>query len=101
MLSCLLTNLRMSFFFSVKYFLGYSADEMTGRSWYSLVHPEELSLSADSHRSLSKYTVHCRKNLYCNIVEMARGHENKFKISKTKLFNIFFYNKCLSWSFYS
>ncbi|XP_040906270.1 neuronal PAS domain-containing protein 4-like [Toxotes jaculatrix] len=37
---------------SVFYFLGYSAEEMTGRSWYSLIHPEDLSLSADSHRSL-------------------------------------------------
>ncbi|XP_051234839.1 neuronal PAS domain-containing protein 4-like [Dicentrarchus labrax] len=37
---------------SVLYFLGYSAEEMTGRSWYSLVHPEDLSSSADSHRSL-------------------------------------------------
>ncbi|XP_023135224.3 neuronal PAS domain-containing protein 4-like [Amphiprion ocellaris] len=37
---------------SVLYFLGYSADELTGRSWYSLVHPEDLSLTADSHKSL-------------------------------------------------
>ncbi|XP_044070780.1 neuronal PAS domain-containing protein 4-like isoform X2 [Siniperca chuatsi] len=37
---------------SVLYYLGYSAEEMTGRSWYSLVHPEDLSLSADSHKSL-------------------------------------------------
>ncbi|KAG7999960.1 Neuronal PAS domain-containing protein 4-like, partial [Nibea albiflora] len=37
---------------SALYFLGYSAEEMTGRSWYSLVHTEDLSLSADSHRSL-------------------------------------------------
>ncbi|XP_047198364.1 neuronal PAS domain-containing protein 4-like [Hippoglossus stenolepis] len=37
---------------SVLYYLGYSADEMTGRSWYSLVHPDDLSLSADSHRSI-------------------------------------------------
>ncbi|XP_034407394.1 neuronal PAS domain-containing protein 4-like [Cyclopterus lumpus] len=37
---------------SVIYFLGYSPEELTGRSWYSLVHPEDLSLSADSHRSL-------------------------------------------------
>ncbi|XP_070772712.1 neuronal PAS domain-containing protein 4-like [Enoplosus armatus] len=37
---------------SVLYCLGYSAEEMAGRSWYSLVHPEDLSLSADSHRSL-------------------------------------------------
>ncbi|KAK2922079.1 hypothetical protein Q8A73_001564 [Channa argus] len=39
---------------SVLYFLGYSVDEMMGRSWYSLVHPEDLSSSADSHRSLVK-----------------------------------------------
>nr|XP_020452535.1 neuronal PAS domain-containing protein 4-like [Monopterus albus] len=37
---------------SVLYLLGYSADEMTGQSWYSLVHPEDLSISADSHRRL-------------------------------------------------
>ncbi|XP_029305989.1 LOW QUALITY PROTEIN: neuronal PAS domain-containing protein 4-like [Cottoperca gobio] len=37
---------------SVLYFLGYSAEELTGRSWYSLVHPEDLSLSAECHRSL-------------------------------------------------
>ncbi|XP_038592756.1 neuronal PAS domain-containing protein 4-like [Micropterus salmoides] len=37
---------------SVSYCLGYSGEEMTGRSWYSLVHPEDLSASADSHRSL-------------------------------------------------
>uniref|UniRef100_A0A3P8UBP2 PAS domain-containing protein n=1 Tax=Amphiprion percula TaxID=161767 RepID=A0A3P8UBP2_AMPPE len=43
-------------FFSVLYFLGYSADELTGRSWYSLVHPEDLSLTADSHKSLSACT---------------------------------------------
>uniref|UniRef100_A0A665WNP7 Neuronal PAS domain protein 4 like n=1 Tax=Echeneis naucrates TaxID=173247 RepID=A0A665WNP7_ECHNA len=34
------------------YYLGYSAEELIGRSWYSLVHPEDLSSSADSHRSL-------------------------------------------------
>ncbi|XP_037546737.1 neuronal PAS domain-containing protein 4-like [Nematolebias whitei] len=39
---------------SVLFLLGYSADEMSGRSWYSLVHPEDLSLAADSHRSLIK-----------------------------------------------
>lgn len=49
----------MCFFFSVLYFLGYPAEEITGRSWYGLVHPEDLSLSADSHRSLSKFTAQC------------------------------------------
>ncbi|XP_034040921.1 neuronal PAS domain-containing protein 4-like [Thalassophryne amazonica] len=37
---------------SVLYFLGYSAEEMTGRLWYSFVHPEDLSSCADSHKSL-------------------------------------------------
>uniref|UniRef100_A0A672J763 Neuronal PAS domain-containing protein 4-like n=1 Tax=Salarias fasciatus TaxID=181472 RepID=A0A672J763_SALFA len=36
----------------VLYLLGYPAEEMTGQSWYGLVHPEDLSSSADSHRSL-------------------------------------------------
>uniref|UniRef100_H3D7D1 Neuronal PAS domain protein 4 n=1 Tax=Tetraodon nigroviridis TaxID=99883 RepID=H3D7D1_TETNG len=37
---------------SVLHLLGYSNVEMEGRSWYSLVHPEDLSSSAGSHRSL-------------------------------------------------
>ncbi|XP_042358571.1 neuronal PAS domain-containing protein 4-like [Plectropomus leopardus] len=45
---------------SVLYFLGYSAEEMTGRSWYSLVHPEDLCLSADSHRNLMKADEGCQ-----------------------------------------
>nr|XP_040034636.1 neuronal PAS domain-containing protein 4-like [Gasterosteus aculeatus aculeatus] len=39
---------------SASCFLGYSTEEMAGRSWYSLVHPDDLSLSADSHRSLMR-----------------------------------------------
>ncbi|XP_068184033.1 neuronal PAS domain-containing protein 4-like [Antennarius striatus] len=37
---------------SVLYFLGYSAEDLIGRSWYSLVHPEDLSSSAASHTNL-------------------------------------------------
>ncbi|XP_049592572.1 neuronal PAS domain-containing protein 4-like [Syngnathus scovelli] len=37
---------------SVLYLMGYSAEEMVGRSWYNLVHPEELSLSVNHHRRL-------------------------------------------------
>uniref|UniRef100_UPI0037E9A14F neuronal PAS domain-containing protein 4-like n=1 Tax=Semicossyphus pulcher TaxID=241346 RepID=UPI0037E9A14F len=37
---------------SVLYFLGFSAEELSGRSWYSLIHPGDLSLCADAHRSL-------------------------------------------------
>lgn len=44
-----------SFSFSVLYFLGYSNEEMEGQSWYSLVHPEDLSSLAESHQSLGEY----------------------------------------------
>ncbi|XP_070999827.1 neuronal PAS domain-containing protein 4-like [Oncorhynchus clarkii lewisi] len=37
---------------SVVFYLGYSSEELIGRSWYSLLHPEDLSLSAYSHKSL-------------------------------------------------
>lgn len=40
---------------SVLYFLGYSNEEMEGRSWYSLVHPEDLSSSTEFHQHLGKY----------------------------------------------
>ncbi|XP_055790579.1 neuronal PAS domain-containing protein 4-like isoform X2 [Salvelinus fontinalis] len=36
----------------VVFYLGYSSEELIGRSWYSLLHPEDLSLSAYSHKSL-------------------------------------------------
>ncbi|XP_010787785.1 neuronal PAS domain-containing protein 4-like isoform X1 [Notothenia coriiceps] len=37
---------------SVLYFLGYSAEEMISRSWYSLIHPEDVFSSAACHKSL-------------------------------------------------
>ncbi|XP_054655220.1 neuronal PAS domain-containing protein 4-like [Dunckerocampus dactyliophorus] len=37
---------------SVLYFLGCSAEEMVGRSWYSLIHPEDLSSSVSDHRKI-------------------------------------------------
>uniref|UniRef100_A0A1A8MQ49 Neuronal PAS domain protein 4a n=1 Tax=Nothobranchius pienaari TaxID=704102 RepID=A0A1A8MQ49_9TELE len=37
---------------SVSFLLGFSVEELTGHSWYSLVHPEDLALAANSHRSL-------------------------------------------------
>ncbi|MEQ2298031.1 hypothetical protein AMECASPLE_000941 [Ameca splendens] len=37
---------------SVLYNLGYSVEEMINRSWYSILHPEDLSLAATSHKSL-------------------------------------------------
>ncbi|KAI9533669.1 hypothetical protein NQZ68_019750 [Dissostichus eleginoides] len=39
-------------FNSCSVFLGYSAEEMISRSWYSLIHPEDVSSSAACHKSL-------------------------------------------------
>ncbi|KAM4607899.1 neuronal PAS domain-containing protein 4-like [Polymixia lowei] len=37
---------------SVFYFLGYSLEEMSGRSWYSLLHPEDLLSCEAAHKNL-------------------------------------------------
>ncbi|KAF6725576.1 Neuronal PAS domain-containing protein 4 [Oryzias melastigma] len=37
---------------SVFFFLGRTAEEMRGQSWYSLVHPEDLSPAANCHTKL-------------------------------------------------
>uniref|UniRef100_W5LQ89 Neuronal PAS domain-containing protein 4-like n=1 Tax=Astyanax mexicanus TaxID=7994 RepID=W5LQ89_ASTMX len=37
---------------SVALFLGYEAEELIGRSWYSMLHPDDLSLSASAHTHL-------------------------------------------------
>ncbi|XP_067092930.1 neuronal PAS domain-containing protein 4-like [Osmerus mordax] len=37
---------------SVLFHLGCSAEELIGRSWYSLLHPDDLSLGASSHKNL-------------------------------------------------
>ncbi|XP_041107386.1 neuronal PAS domain-containing protein 4-like [Polyodon spathula] len=44
---------------SVLYHLGYSAEEMTGRSWYSLLHPDDLSFAASQHKLLLKGDEEC------------------------------------------
>uniref|UniRef100_A0A8C5GM24 Neuronal PAS domain-containing protein 4-like n=1 Tax=Gouania willdenowi TaxID=441366 RepID=A0A8C5GM24_GOUWI len=46
----LFTSDETLFLCSVAYFLGHEAKNVIGRSWYSFVHPEDLMLSADSHR---------------------------------------------------
>lgn len=56
LVSHLHTGLTESLSSSVLYFLGYSNEEMEGRSWYSLVHPEDLSSSAEFHQNLGKYS---------------------------------------------
>lgn len=38
----------------VFYLLGYAAEELVGRSWYSLIHPEDLFSGAEWHRRLRK-----------------------------------------------
>lgn len=42
-------------FYSLLFHLGYSAGEVIGRSWYSLLHPDDLSPCASKHKSLCKY----------------------------------------------
>ncbi|KAJ8378830.1 hypothetical protein AAFF_G00233990 [Aldrovandia affinis] len=37
---------------SAPFYLGYSAEDLIGRSWYSLLHPEDLALAAEAHRIL-------------------------------------------------
>ncbi|XP_072533322.1 neuronal PAS domain-containing protein 4-like isoform X2 [Salminus brasiliensis] len=37
---------------SVVLYLGYEAEELIGRSWYSMLHPDDLSLSASAHTHL-------------------------------------------------
>ncbi|KAM9477757.1 neuronal PAS domain-containing protein 4-like [Clarias gariepinus] len=42
---------------SVVLHLGYEAEELIGRSWYSIIHPDDLLLSAHGHRQL----MHCEQ----------------------------------------
>ncbi|MGH0170217.1 UNVERIFIED_CONTAM: hypothetical protein FKN15_058768 [Acipenser sinensis] len=44
---------------SVFYYLGYSAEEMTGQSWYSFLHPDDLSFAASQHKLLLKGDEEC------------------------------------------
>ncbi|XP_073690896.1 neuronal PAS domain-containing protein 4-like isoform X2 [Garra rufa] len=38
--------------YSVLFHLGFSAEELIGRSWYGLLHPDDLTLAAGRHRTL-------------------------------------------------
>ncbi|NWZ21676.1 NPAS4 protein, partial [Asarcornis scutulata] len=38
---------------SVTYHLGYRREELVGRSWYSLLHPEDADLAAAQHRAVA------------------------------------------------
>ncbi|XP_050982750.1 neuronal PAS domain-containing protein 4-like [Labeo rohita] len=38
--------------YSVLFHLGFSAEELIGRSWYELLHPDDLTLAAGCHRLL-------------------------------------------------
>uniref|UniRef100_A0A3P9AET2 Neuronal PAS domain-containing protein 4-like n=1 Tax=Esox lucius TaxID=8010 RepID=A0A3P9AET2_ESOLU len=48
---------------SVIFHLGYSSEELIGRSWYSLLHPEDLHLTACSHKSLMQADEGCHTEL--------------------------------------
>uniref|UniRef100_A0A671PHW1 Neuronal PAS domain-containing protein 4-like n=1 Tax=Sinocyclocheilus anshuiensis TaxID=1608454 RepID=A0A671PHW1_9TELE len=39
--------------YSVLFHLGFSAEELIGRSWYELLHPDDLTLAARCHRTLN------------------------------------------------
>ncbi|GAA6084740.1 neuronal PAS domain-containing protein 4-like, partial [Tachysurus ichikawai] len=43
--------------YSVELYLGYEAEELIGRSWYSIIHPDDLLLSAKEHKQL----MHCEQ----------------------------------------
>ncbi|XP_016335403.1 neuronal PAS domain-containing protein 4-like, partial [Sinocyclocheilus anshuiensis] len=38
---------------SILFHLGFSAEELIGRSWYELLHPDDLALAAGCHRTLT------------------------------------------------
>ncbi|XP_068531557.1 neuronal PAS domain-containing protein 4 isoform X2 [Anas acuta] len=40
---------------SVTYHLGYRREELVGRSWYSLLHPEDADLAAAQHRAVGEW----------------------------------------------
>lgn len=40
---------------SVTYHLGYRREELIGRSWYSLLHPEDADLAAAQHRAVGEW----------------------------------------------
>ncbi|CAL8258260.1 unnamed protein product [Lota lota] len=44
---------------SVCYSLGYTAEEMSGRSWYGGLHPEDLQRAADAHQRLVEANEGC------------------------------------------
>ncbi|XP_063048119.1 neuronal PAS domain-containing protein 4-like [Engraulis encrasicolus] len=38
--------------YCVLFHLGHTSEELTGQSWYSLIHPEDLSIAACAHKSM-------------------------------------------------
>ncbi|XP_042625523.1 neuronal PAS domain-containing protein 4-like [Cyprinus carpio] len=40
--------------YSVLFHLGFSAEELIGRSWYELLHPDDLTLAAGCHQTLTR-----------------------------------------------
>lgn len=43
---------------SVSAYLGFDVTALSSRSWYSLLHPQDLSHASAQHRSLCKCTLH-------------------------------------------
>lgn len=49
---------------SVSFYLGFDVTALRSRSWYSLLHPQDLSHASAQHRSLCKCTLHMQQT-YC------------------------------------
>lgn len=48
---------------SAIYHLGYLREELIGRSWYSLLHPEDADVAAAQHRAVGEYYAHTHTHL--------------------------------------
>ncbi|POI28453.1 hypothetical protein CIB84_007796 [Bambusicola thoracicus] len=48
---------------SAIYHLGYLREELIGRSWYSLLHPEDADVAAAQHRAVGEYYAHTHTRL--------------------------------------
>lgn len=54
-LTPLLTKFLYAFyFFSVIYHLGYHKEDLINRSWYNLLHPEDVCNGAELHKALGE-----------------------------------------------
>lgn len=51
-------SLWLFFYHSINVYLGYDVETLRTRSWYSLLHPEDLSHASAQHCRLREYAQH-------------------------------------------